>query len=162
LQRHTTHVVLLYDSDDPGLRATFRAGDVLLRHKLRVSVATLPEGEDPDTLVQNKGAAALEQALKDSVDVLERKIQILERKGFFASLPGRRRALDRLLPTIRAAADPITRDLYISRVARGGWNQEGCFAAGGGSQRAAHRPLPPITARVAALPSNAENLSCSS
>jgi len=49
--------------------------------------------------------------------VLERKIQILERRGFFGSLPGRRRALDRLLPTIRAAADPITRDLYISRVA---------------------------------------------
>jgi DNA primase len=117
LQRHTPHVILLYDSDDPGLRATFRAGDVLLRHKLRVSVATLPEGEDPDTLVQNKGAPALEQALKDSVDVLERKIQILERKGFFGTLPGRRRALDRLLPTIRAAADPITRELYISRVA---------------------------------------------
>ena len=117
LQRHAPHVVLLYDSDDAGLRATFRAGDVLLRHKLRVSVATLPEGEDPDTLVQNKGAAALEHALKDSVDVLERKIQILERKGFFGSLPGRRRALDRLLPTIRAATDPISRDLYISRVA---------------------------------------------
>jgi len=48
--------------------------------------------------------------------VLERKIQILERKGFFGSLPGRRRALDRLLPTIRAASDPITRELYISRV----------------------------------------------
>jgi len=117
LRRHTAHVILLYDSDDPGLRATFRAGDVLLRHKLRVSVATLPEGEDPDTLVQNKGVEALEHALKDSVDVLERKIQILERKGFFGSLPGRRRALDRLLPTIRAASDPITRDLYISRVA---------------------------------------------
>jgi len=101
LQRHAPHVILLYDSDDPGLRATFRAGDVLLRHKLRVSVATLPEGEDPDTLVQNKGAPALEQAIKDSVDVLERKVQILERKGFFGSLPGRRRALDRLLPTIR-------------------------------------------------------------
>ena len=117
LQRHTSHVILLYDSDDPGLRATFRAGDELLRHKLRVSVATLPEGEDPDTIVERKGIAALEEALKDSVDVLERKIQILDRKGFFGTLPGRRRALDRLLPTIRAAADPITRELYISRVA---------------------------------------------
>jgi DNA primase len=117
LQRHTPHVVLLYDSDEPGLRATFRAGDVLLRHKLRVSVASLPEGEDPDTLVQNKGAGALEEALKDSVDILERKIQILERKGFFGTLEGRRRALDRLLPTIRAAGDPIMRDLYITRVA---------------------------------------------
>src|SRR2546426_4375828 len=74
-------------------------------------------GEDPDTLVRARGAAGLEAVLKDAVDVLERKIQILERKGFFGSLPGRRRALDRLLPTIRAASDPITRELYISRVA---------------------------------------------
>jgi DNA primase len=117
VKRHAPQVILLYDSDDAGLRATFRAGDELLRHSLRVGVATLPEGEDPDTLVRQGGAAALEQLLKDAVDVLERKIQILERKGFFGTLPGRRRALDRLLPTIRAAGDPITRDLYVSRVA---------------------------------------------
>src|SRR3989442_8310705 len=62
LQRHTAHVILLYDSDDPGLRATFRAGDVLLRHKLRVSVASLPEGEDPDTqLVPQQHIAGAER-----------------------------------------------------------------------------------------------------
>jgi DNA primase len=117
LQRHAPHVTLLYDSDDAGLRATFRAGDELLRQGLRVSVATLPPGEDPDTLVQKQGAGGLEAILKDAVDPLERKIQILDRKAFFSSLPGRRRALDRLLPTIRAAKDPVTRDLYLARVA---------------------------------------------
>ena len=117
LARHAPDVTLLYDSDDAGLRATFRAGDELLRQGLRVSVATLPPGEDPDTLVQKQGAAGLEAILKDAVDPLERKIQILDRKAFFASLPGRRRALDRLLPTVRAAKDPVTRDLYLARVA---------------------------------------------
>jgi DNA primase len=117
VKRHAPHVILVYDSDEAGLRATFRAGDELLREGLRVSVATLPVGEDPDTLVQVRGAAGLEKFLTDAVDVLERKIQILERKSFFATLPGRRRALDRLLPTIRAAKDPITRELYVSRVA---------------------------------------------
>ncbi len=117
LRRVTGHVILLYDSDDAGLRATFRAGDELLRHRLRVSVATLPEGEDPDTLVRQGGAAALEPVLRDAVDLLERKIQILERKGFFGTLPGRRRALDRLLPTVRAARETMTHELYVSRVA---------------------------------------------
>ncbi len=117
VKRYASHVMLLYDSDDPGLRATFRAGDELLRQGLRVSVATLPAGEDPDTLVQQRGAAGLEALLGDAVDVFERKIQILDRKGFFGTLPGRRRALDGLLPTMRAAADPITRELYISRAA---------------------------------------------
>ena len=157
LHRHTGHVILLYDSDEPGLRATFRAGDVLLRHKLRVSVATLPEGEDPDTLGQHKGAAALEAAIKDSVDVLERKIQILDRKGFFGTLPGRRRALDRLLPTIRAAADPITRDLYISRVAEVAGIRKDVLQREVDPKEqstAPYRPLPPPTTTV--LPSNAE------
>jgi len=117
LKRHAPQVILLYDSDDAGLRATFRAGDELLREGLRVSVATLPPGEDPDTLVQRQGAGALAALLQDAIDILERKIQILERKGFFGTLPGRRRALDRLLPTIRAAKDRVTRELYLAQVA---------------------------------------------
>jgi DNA primase len=159
LQRHAPQVILLYDSDDAGLRATFRAGDELLRHKLRVSVATLPEGEDPDTLVQTKGLAALEQTLKDAVDVLERKIQILERKNFFASLPGRRRALDRLLPTIRAAADPITRELYISRVAEVAGVRKDVLEreAGVGSRESGSAPPPPRSRLPTPLmPSSAE------
>ena len=47
LQRHAPHVILLYDSDEAGLRATFRAGDELLRERLRVSVASLPAGDSP-------------------------------------------------------------------------------------------------------------------
>jgi DNA primase len=50
------------------------------------------------------------------VDVLDRKIQLLERKGWFEGLEHRRDALDRLLPTARAASDPIARDLYLSRI----------------------------------------------
>jgi DNA primase len=151
LARYTTHVVLLYDSDAPGLRATFRAGDELLRHGLRVSVATLPLGEDPDTIVQRQGPKALADLLKDSVDLFERKVHILDRKGFFGSLPGRRRALDRLLPTIRAARDPITRELYISRAAEVvGVRKDvlereavGTGDGGRGTGAAASSPVPP-------------------
>jgi DNA primase len=117
LKRFTTTAILLLDSDTAGLKATFRAGDELLRHEMRVRVATMPPGEDPDTLVQKQGLPALQAILRDAVDVLERKIQILDRKGWFADLEHRREALDRLLPTIRATRDPIQRELYLSRVA---------------------------------------------
>ncbi len=117
LKRYTKSVTLLYDSDAAGLRATFRAGDELLRHDVRARVATLPPGEDPDTLVQKGGAEALQPILRDAVDVLERKIQILERKGWFEGVEHQREALDRLLPTIRAASNAITRELYLGRVA---------------------------------------------
>src|SRR6185437_3785931 len=71
----------------------------------------------PDTLVQEQGGPALERVLKDAVDVFDRKLQILERRGMLTTIPGRRRALDRLLPTIRATRDPITRELYLARAA---------------------------------------------
>ncbi|MGH7499497.1 MAG: DNA primase, partial [Gemmatimonadales bacterium] len=117
LKRFAPSATLLYDSDQAGLRATFRAGDELLRHGIRVRVATLPPGEDPDTLVKAGGAAALEPILRDAMDLIERKIRLLELKGWFEGVDHQREALDRLLPTIRAASDSLTKELYLSRVA---------------------------------------------
>jgi DNA primase len=113
--RYAKSVFLLYDSDKAGLKATFRAGDVLLAQGVAVHVVTLPEGEDPDTFVDKRGKQALEQQLGDAIDLFERKVQLLERAGWFADLARKRRAIDRLLPTIRATEDPVTRDLYIAR-----------------------------------------------
>ena len=113
VRRYTTRVFLLYDSDRAGLKATFRSGDELLRQGASVQVASLPEGEDPDSFVRAGGARALEAQLVASMDVFERKIQILERGGWFADLRKKRQALDRLLPTLRATSDPLTRDMYL-------------------------------------------------
>jgi DNA primase len=117
LKKYAPAVTLLYDSDQAGLRATFRAGDELLRQAVRVRVATMPAGEDPDTIVRSGGAEALQPILDDAVDLLDRKIQLLAARGWFEDTQHRRNALDRLLPTIRAAADPISRELYLTRVA---------------------------------------------
>jgi DNA primase len=117
LRKYTRNVYLLYDSDKAGLKATFKAGDALLAVGASVQVVSLPAGEDPDTFVARAGGPALERALAQSVDVFDRKIQILERAGYFADLRRRREAVDKLLPTLRAASDPLTRDLYLTRAA---------------------------------------------
>jgi len=113
IRRYTDRVFLLYDSDKAGLKATFRSGDELLRQGAAVQVVTLPDGEDPDSFVRAHGARGLEAQLASSIDVFERKIQILDRGGWFADLRRKRQALDRLLPTLRATTDPLTRDLYL-------------------------------------------------
>jgi len=115
LRKYTRNVFLLYDSDAAGLKATFRAGDELLRQGFSVRVVTLPPGEDPDSYAKEHGSAGLESQLSSAIDVFERKIQILDRAGWFGELQKKRRALDRLLPTIRATSDEIMRDLYVGR-----------------------------------------------
>ena len=117
LKRYTSRAVILYDSDQAGLRATFRTADELLRHEFEVRVATLPSGEDPDSLADAGGSEAVQAVLDDAIDVLERKVQILQRKGWFDGIEHRRRALDRLMPTVRAAKSSITKELYLSRLA---------------------------------------------
>ncbi|MDX2182483.1 MAG: DNA primase [Gemmatimonadaceae bacterium] len=121
LARVAPTVFLLYDADAAGQRATFRSGLELLRHGATVRVVTFPEGEDPDSYVakgiaQGKGAAVLEERLTHAVDLFERQIQVLRTHGYFADLHKKREAIDKLLPTIRACRDSVTRELYLSRL----------------------------------------------
>lgn len=118
LAKYGPRVLLLFDSDAAGLKATFRAADVLLEEGLHPAVVTLPKGEDPDTVVRKEGPQALRRYMDDALDVLDRKLQILEQKDFFSSIERTRDAVDRLLPTLRAAADPTLRDIYVDKVAK--------------------------------------------
>ncbi len=117
LARYCSRVFLLFDSDPAGLKASFRAGDVLLAAGIHPSVVTLPPGEDPDTVVQREGPEGIRGYLNQAVDVLDRKLQILEERDYFSSIERTRGAVDRLLPTLRAAKDPALRDIYVAKVA---------------------------------------------
>lgn len=148
IARQTKNIFLLYDSDTAGQKATFRAGDLLLSQGVSVRVVTLPDGEDPDTFVDTHGSAALEAHIEAAVDVFDRKVQILERQGWFADLHRRRRAIDRLLPTIRATADPVTRDMYIARASEASGVDRGILSrevndAGGRNGRTRPASTPP-------------------
>jgi DNA primase len=116
LHRYTTRVHLLFDSDAAGLKATFRAADLMLAGRVHPSVVTFPPGEDPDTIIHSEGAEALQGHIDAAVDVLDRKLQILQERDHFRSIEHTRTAIDRLLPTLRAVQDPALRDIYVAKV----------------------------------------------
>ena len=118
LRRFTSRAHLLFDSDASGLKATFRAADLLLAEGVHPCVVTLPPGEDPDTIIHSEGAQALQSHIDGAVDVLDRKLQILEERDHFRSIEHTRAAIDRLLPTLRAVQDPALRDIYIAKVSQ--------------------------------------------
>jgi DNA primase len=115
LPRYAKQAFLLYDNDIAGLKATFRSGDQLLRQQMSVQVVTLPDGEDPDSFVDKFGGEKLLEQLSGAVDIFERKLIELQRGGYFGDLHKKRVAIDKLLPTLRATADGVTREIYIAR-----------------------------------------------
>ena len=117
ISRYAGKAYLLYDSDSAGLKATFRTGDALLAVGVHPMVVSLPPGEDPDSVLRTGGRDALEALMSDAIDILDRKLQILERHGYLESTEGKRRAVDGLLSTLRAVKDPALRDLYLGRAA---------------------------------------------
>ena len=152
LARYAKKALLLYDSDKPGLVATFKAADELLRVGIHPSVATLPQGEDPDSIVRKGGPEALAEYTDASIDVLDRKIQILQKRGYLDTTEGKRRAVDGLLLTARAAADEALRDIYLDRIAavtgvrRATLERELERAATDGRRRKAAGPKVPLPA----------------
>lgn len=64
LKRMVDQVYLMYDSDAAGVRAALRAGEVLMEAGVPTFVVSLPEGEDPDSLLRQHGAEALNQCLQ--------------------------------------------------------------------------------------------------
>jgi len=145
LVRYANEIFLLYDSDEAGQKATFRSGLELLRNKAAVRVVSLPDGDDPDTFVRAHGRAALEGQLTKAIDLFDRQVQVLERLGWFSDLRKQRLAIDKLLPTIRAARDPLTRDLYLTRLAEVSHLDKSTLASEAdeppaGSRESRHRP----------------------
>jgi DNA primase len=54
LKRYTNKVTLIFDGDNAGLRATDKNAELLIQNGFHVSVITLPEKQDPDTLFTTK------------------------------------------------------------------------------------------------------------
>jgi DNA primase len=79
LKRWVEDVTILYDGDAAGRKAADRASDVLAEAGLRVKVAPLPEGDDPDTLLRRGGPAELMAAAKAGLAPLDFRLKELER-----------------------------------------------------------------------------------
>jgi DNA primase len=116
LRRYAGEVVLLFDGDDAGRQAAERALPLLLAAGLRVRAVFLPPGEDPDTLLQRKGAEALRDCVDSAVPLLDhlidREIGSAGRHAWGAADAARA-----LAPLLRAIADPIERDRHLHAIA---------------------------------------------
>jgi DNA primase len=116
LKRYAGRLLLLFDQDSAGQKATFRAMDVLLEEGLPAAVVALDPGEDPDSFLRARGVDAFRERLAGARPVLEVFMEtVLAAHG--ESVEGRARAVEEILAKLRLLASDIERSLYVSALA---------------------------------------------
>ncbi len=116
LRRRTRNVVLLFDGDAAGEKATLRALEVLLPAGLRVRAAALPAGLDPDDFLVERGADALCELVDRAPDALELAIHRAVEAGC-TSPAQKANAVAAVAPLVARVQDPVERSEYARRLA---------------------------------------------
>lgn len=117
LRRYTNHVVICYDADKAGQAATERAFRELVQEGLSVRVATMPQGDDPDTFLKNHGADAFRQLLADAREFFDYKLEKTRAAGLLESATGKAAALTECAEMLSLVTDFAARENQINVVA---------------------------------------------
>lgn len=117
IARFTKNVLLAYDSDSAGKRATDKAIEALTELGINVRVIELGDAKDPDDFIKKQGAGAFGLKLKGSSGRIDYAIgEIL--KKYNLSLPDDlQSATDELINYIAALGDKPSREIYSQRAA---------------------------------------------
>lgn len=118
LKKHAQRVCLLFDGDNAGRKATVRAMELCLEQALPVYVINLPQGEDPDSLLQKHGAEAFNQRVASAKPAFEQFLHWLLAKTPADSIDQRVRLMDEIIPRFQRIKDPVERDLYLKEICR--------------------------------------------
>ena len=75
LKRYTKNALICFDSDAAGQKATEKAFIELAKVGINTKVVVMPEGEDPDSLMQSQGEEAFSKCIEGALDFFDYKIR---------------------------------------------------------------------------------------
>ncbi len=119
LFRATDHIVFCFDGDRAGRQAAVRAMESALtkmRDGRRASFLFLPDGEDPDTLVNDQGAEAFRNLVANATGFAEQFFAYHQENIDTSSIEGRAALVAACKPKIQSLPDSALRDLMAQRL----------------------------------------------
>lgn len=113
LKRLTKEVVLCFDADNAGYNAAEKAFKILSPEGMIVRVASLPKGEDPDSMIRKNGPEAFAAEIEKAVDFLD--FQIAHKKAAMGGTDMRNQVqlIEQTAVTIAMNPSISARDLMI-------------------------------------------------
>jgi DNA primase len=117
IRRLTQNIVVLFDGDAAGLRASLRGVDLILEEGMNVRVCSFPEGEDPDSFARKHSQDAIVAYLKENArDFIQFKTALLTEEA--ANDPIRKAETVRdIVSSIARIPDRIQREIYVQECA---------------------------------------------
>lgn len=117
LRRATSAVTLAFDADPAGQKAAVSTVQLLQRAGLQVTVAVLPEGEDPDSLFRHQGPPGLRAAMAAAVEGVQFIYGLAAKRHDAGSPQGKAAIVQEVLPAILSLDDPVARAAYCAWLA---------------------------------------------
>ena len=117
IKRYTDQVVIAYDGDGAGQKASKRAIEILQQLELKVKVLRLTGAKDPDEYIKKFGAAAFENLLTRSESSVEYRLTDVAAKYDMETDEGRISFLKESAGLIAKLPGPVEREVYAMKVA---------------------------------------------
>ena len=118
LGRFSKNVVVNFDPDTAGAKATERTLGLLVDEEFQIKVLTLEPGFDPDLYIRRKGKDAYGEALKHSQRYFDYLIERAQSQFPIRTAEGKVKALNHLLPHIQRVPSRIVRDELAREIAQ--------------------------------------------
>jgi DNA primase len=118
LARFSKNVVVNFDPDTAGAKATERTLGLLVEEEFQIKVLTLEHGFDPDLYIRRKGKDAYAAALKNSQNYFDYLIERARMQFPVRSAEGKHKAVSYLLPHIQRVPSRIVRDELAQEIAQ--------------------------------------------
>ena len=118
LKRYTQEVLLLYDSDEAGIRAALRGIPILRDAGVSSRVVNLKPYKDPDEFIKNMGAEAFEERLGQASDSFMFRVSIAESEFSMDEPQGQNRFFERCAELLLELKDELERNLYIEAIVK--------------------------------------------
>ena len=120
LSRYTDQVVLIYDGDTAGQRATQRAIPILEKAGLQVKVLQMRDAKDPDEFLKKFGADRFKLLLEESSNRVEYQLNAIRKKYDLREDDQRIKYIHESADLICTLGSAVQREVYSGRVAETG------------------------------------------
>lgn len=117
LKQFVDGVVLCFDADSAGMKATERSLGALLSVNLLVRVAEIPAGHDPDSLIREQGAAAFAGRIAAARDFFDFQMDRHVTAPDFATPHGKAQFARRMAESVSLLTDRVLRENVAAKVA---------------------------------------------